>query len=136
MSSKRWSELPRDVRFYIQYARNNLSPHHWTFLQDGSNFLSTSLIEASLRFEPLLYAVVGFAAYHHTLTKPNGKIQDFLKYYTISVSLLRQSLTNGQRHTVATILTILQLATIEVSLRPASYSASSNLLDRSIWATG
>ncbi|TKA66725.1 hypothetical protein B0A49_10110 [Cryomyces minteri] len=63
--------------------------------------------------EPLLYAVVGFAAYHHTLTKPNGKIQDFLRYYNRSVSLLRLSLQKNQKHTVATILTMLQLATME-----------------------
>jgi hypothetical protein len=118
MSNRKYSELPEDVRFYLHYARHTLTPHHWTFMQDESKFLSTSLIEAGLRFEPLLYAVVGFAAYHHTLSETDGQLQDFLKYYTVSVSLLRQSLKKCQKHTVATILTILQLATIEVSLHP------------------
>lgn len=74
--------------------------------------MGTTLIESALRFEPLLYAVVGFAAYHHTLTKANGRVQDFLGYYLDSVRLLRESL--GGKPTIATIFTILQLATIEV----------------------
>ena len=62
----------------------------------------------------LLYAVVGFAAFQLTVTRSDGKIQDFLGYYNTSVSLLRKSLVENQKHTDATMLTILQLATFEV----------------------
>jgi hypothetical protein len=113
------SQLSQDVKFYLQYARTKLTPYHWGFKYYESPFLRTTLLEVAVRFEPLLYAVVGFAAYHHTLTKTNGKLHDFLDYYNKSVSLLRQSLRKNEKHTVGTLLTILQLATIEVcSLSP------------------
>jgi len=108
------SQLLKDVKFYLHYARTKLSPYHWYFKYYESAFLQTTLLEAAVRFEPLLYAVVGFAAYHHTLTKKNGKLHDFLNYYNTSVSLLRLSLMKKEKHTIATLLTILQLATIEV----------------------
>jgi hypothetical protein len=72
-------------------------------------------LELAVRNEPLWYAVVGFAAYYHTLTKPDGRIQDFLGYYNKSVSLLRLSIQRNKRHNLATLLTILQLASIEVN---------------------
>jgi hypothetical protein len=83
---------------------------------DPSNFVGKTLIEVALNFEPLLYAVVGFAAYHYTLGKPDGRLHDFLGYYQKSVNLLRQHIQ--KKPTIATILTILQLATIEVSRNP------------------
>lgn len=58
------------------------------------------------------------------MKQPDGQIQDFLGYYNRSVSLLRKSLASGQRHTDATLLTILQLATIEVRY---SYSWTRNI---------
>jgi hypothetical protein len=102
------------MQFYLEYSRTHLTKHHWQMKLDGKGFLSKTLIEVALRFEPLLYAVVGFAAYHYTLTKPEGRLKDFLGYYQKSVHLLRQ--TFKQKPTLATILTILQLATIEVCL--------------------
>ena len=119
--SNKWSQLPQDMRFYLNYARTKLTPYHWCFKYFEASFLRTTLLEVAVRFEPLLYAVVGFAAYHHTLTKTNGKLHDFLDYYNKSVSLLRLSLKKNEKHTIATLLTILQLATIEVG------SCSSNI---------
>lgn len=113
-SNTKWPQLSQDVKFYLQYARTKLSPYHWGFKYYESPFLRATLLEVAVRFEPLLYAVVGFAAYHHTLTKTNGKLHDFLDYYNKSVTLLRQSLKKNEKHTIATLLTILQLATIEV----------------------
>ncbi|KAL8775359.1 MAG: hypothetical protein Q9209_000367 [Squamulea sp. 1 TL-2023] len=100
-------------RFYLEYLRNNLTYHHYFFRHNASFFLHHILVEQALSYEPLLYAVIGFAAFQATLRKPNGKIQDFLGYYNRSVSLLRKSLASSQTHTDATLLTILQLATIE-----------------------
>ncbi|KAL8815435.1 MAG: hypothetical protein Q9223_005423 [Gallowayella weberi] len=93
-------------------SESSLSPEKIS-LHDANYFLHHILIEQALTYEPLLHAVIGFAAFHATLGNPNGKIQDFLGYYNRSVSLLLKSLTSGQKHTDATLLTILQLAAIE-----------------------
>ncbi|KAL8810247.1 MAG: hypothetical protein Q9200_002723 [Gallowayella weberi] len=105
--------LPSMQRFYLEYLRSNVTYHHYFFRHDANYFLHHILIEQALTYEPLLHAVIGFAAFHATLGNPNGKIQDFLGYYNRSVSLLLKSLTSGQKHTDATLLTILQLAAIE-----------------------
>ncbi|KAL8807789.1 MAG: hypothetical protein Q9182_000438 [Xanthomendoza sp. 2 TL-2023] len=107
------SHLPSMQRFYLEYLRSNVTYHHYFFRHDANYFLHHILIEQALTYEPLLHAVIGFAAFHATLGNPNGKIQDFLGYYNRSVSLLLKSLTSGQKHIDATLLTILQLAAIE-----------------------
>lgn len=112
--SRKQPSRSSDVEFFLEYARSSLPCQHYSFPTDGQKFLSSTLIEYAMKFDPLLYAVVGFAAYHFTLSKPEGKIQEFLQYYTKSVSLLRKSLKNAQKRSIPTILTILQLAMIEV----------------------
>jgi hypothetical protein len=112
LSERSVHELPADIRYYLQYASTKLSCHHWGVRIDHQNFFRKTMIEVALRYDPLLYALVGFAAYHCTLEKPDGKLEDFLGYYQKSITLLRQ--TFRQKATIATILTILQLATIEV----------------------
>ncbi|TAQ84082.1 hypothetical protein B7494_g7590 [Chlorociboria aeruginascens] len=67
---------------------------------------------AALGDEALLYAIVGFSAFHHTL-QSDGKITDFLQYYNKSVSLLLRTLKRGDYNPTSTILAILQLATVE-----------------------
>ena len=76
--------------------------------------MKKTFLEIALNFEPLMYAVVAFAAYHNALSREDGKVKDFLDAYNKSVSLLRQSLAKTDRHSLSTLLTILQLATIEV----------------------
>lgn len=112
---KPWSHLPKDLQFYLEYHKTQLTYHHYFFKHDANHFLHHILIESALIYDPLLYAVAGFAAFQSTVKRPNGKIQDFLGYYNKSVSLLRKSLRDNQKHTDATMLTILQLATFEVS---------------------
>jgi hypothetical protein len=108
-NSERWH-----IQFYLEYAKQKLTHYHWGFkFPHELAFLRNTLFECAVKFKPLLYAVVGFASYHHTLTMRDGKLSDFLFYYNRSVSLLRDSLRKEQ-HTVATLLTILQLGTIEV----------------------
>lgn len=114
LTSGKWAQLPKDVRFYMKYHRDHLTNYHYAIKYDGSDFLGTTFLEIALGYEPLLYAVTAFAAYFHTIKNPNAKIQNFLQYYDKSVSLFRQSLSERPRHTVATLLTILQLATFEV----------------------
>lgn len=125
-------------RFYLDYLRNNITYHHYFFRIDANYFLHHILIEQALSYEPLLQAVVGFAAFRATLGKPHGKIQDFLGYYNRSVSLLLKSLASGQTHTDATLLTILQLATIEVIPNPLLLMYMFRILTspRNIWGIG
>lgn len=108
------SHLPQHERMYLEYLREHITYHHYFFRNDANDFIHNILIEHALSYEPLLNAVVGFAAFHATLAKKEGKIQDFLGYYNKAVSLLLKSLIGGQRHTEAMLLTILQLATFEV----------------------
>lgn len=109
-----WSHLSPDLQFYLEYHTTRLTYHHYFFKHDANHFLHNILIEHALKYDPLLYAVVGFSAFQLTVTRADGKIQDFLGYYNKSVSLLRKSLVENQKHTDATMLTILQLATFEV----------------------
>jgi hypothetical protein len=119
-----WTHLPRDLQYYLNYFSQRLNCHHLFFKHDANHFVHSILIEHALRYSPLLYAVVGFAAFHLTVAR-NGKIQDFLGYYNKSVSLLRKSLFANETHTDATMLTVLQLATFEVR----DYSWSPNMAD-------
>ena len=109
-----WSHLPQDLQYHLDYHQRHITHHHYFFKHDATNFVHSTLVEIAPSYEPLLYAVVGFAAFQATLKKPDGKIQDFLCYYNKSVYLLRKSLQAQQKHTDATMLTILQLAAFEV----------------------
>lgn len=87
---------------------------HYFFKIDNNDFVHTDLIDLALQYDFLLYAVVGFAAYHHTLARPDGKLSQFLGYYSKAMSLLRSSLEDeNHQSSPATLLTILQLATCE-----------------------
>ena len=110
----RWPGLPSDIKWYLTYHRNNLSHHHYGFKYDGSNFLAATFLQIAMGDEALMYAVVAFAAYFHTLSREDGSIQEFLKYYDRSVTILLSSLGKRRKLRVSTLLTILQLATIEV----------------------
>jgi len=110
-----WSHLPADLQFYLTYFFENITHFHYSLKTDGNeNFLETLFIDAALRNDALLHAVVGFSAFQHTLHSNDGKIQDFLAYYNKAVSLLLSSLKRGGKHSNGTLLAILQLATIEV----------------------
>ena len=111
-----WAHLPSDIRFYLNYFVDNLTHYHYCLNHDYDNFFHSILPGIAIRNDALLYAVVGFAAYHATLQNPNGRLQDFLQYYNKSVTILLNSLKRKEKATVATLVTILQLATIEVSL--------------------
>jgi hypothetical protein len=112
-----WSHLPSDLQFYLAYFYENVTHLHYSIKFDSENLLQTRFLDVALGNESLLYAVVGFAAFHRTLHNPTGKIQDFLEYYNKAVSLLLYALKKGERRTKGMILAILQLATIEVRNR-------------------
>ncbi|TIC99824.1 Adhesion and hyphal regulator 1 [Colletotrichum higginsianum] len=68
-----------------------------------------SHLPADLR-QHLEYFCENVTHYHYY---PTGKIEEFLKYYNKSVILLLSSLKRKEKHNVAMLLTVLQLATIE-----------------------
>ncbi|KAL9603445.1 MAG: hypothetical protein Q9219_001132 [cf. Caloplaca sp. 3 TL-2023] len=80
-----FSHLPQHQRYYLEYLRDHITYHHYFFRSDTNYFIHNILVEHALSYEPLLYAVVGFAAFHATLKKSDGKIQDFLGYYNRSL---------------------------------------------------
>lgn len=108
-----WSHLDANLQHLLE-VHQNMNHHHYLFKHRADDFLHVTLIEQALSYDPLLYAVCCFAAYHESLRAKNGDIKDFLEYYNKSVTLLLWSLQSQQKHTLATLLTILQLATFEV----------------------
>ncbi|KAF2774491.1 hypothetical protein EJ03DRAFT_263244 [Teratosphaeria nubilosa] len=110
--SFRWPSVPNDVKGYLRYHKERLSHHHYGLKYDGGSFLKTTFLEIAMNDEALLYAVVAFSAYHHAITEQQDRIQTFLDFYNQSIISLQHSLSKS-RHSVATLLTILQLATIE-----------------------
>lgn len=106
--------LPQNVQFYLDY-HHQLVPHHQAFRKHGDDDLSNStFFSLPLNFKPLLYAIVAFAAYRNSISHPESDIGDFLEFYDTSITALRQSLNETEQDLVPKLLTMLQLATIEV----------------------
>jgi len=113
-AGRKVSELDPTLSFFLDYRRKNVTHHDYGLIYDGCGFLHTYLIDQALTDDALLYAVVSFASYHYTIRKPDGVLQDFLGFYSRSLRLLRHTLQRGRDHNIATLLTILQLALLEV----------------------
>lgn len=109
--------LSEDVRFFLAYHHDHITYNHYFLKPFSERFVQKSIIEYAMKYEPLLYAMVGFSAYHYTIRQPSGKLHTFLRYYNKSVSLLRKSLQAGDQHSRGMLMTILQLATFEVYSR-------------------
>ncbi|KAJ2988895.1 hypothetical protein NUW58_g3740 [Xylaria curta] len=114
-ASPEWSHLHKDLQYYLGYFRENITHFSYGVPNDPEDFFKSTLPSLAVREgnDTLLYAIVGYSAYHCTLRRPNGKIEDFLGYYNKSVTMLLSSLKRGDNQNLATLLTILQLATIE-----------------------
>jgi hypothetical protein len=123
MPTKSTSSKTLDVQFYLDYFRNHITVHHYSLKRDTNDFLKGDFLTHAMKFEPLKYAVAGYAAYFHTLSQPDGRMSTFLHFYNESVSRLRSTITKNKKQGLATFLTILQLASIEVS-RSCSANAS------------
>ncbi|KAF1980057.1 hypothetical protein BU23DRAFT_1417 [Bimuria novae-zelandiae CBS 107.79] len=108
--------LRKDLAFYLDYFKNHMSAHHYSLKHDTSKFFNTDYLEHAMKYPPLLYAVVGYAAYFHTLSQPNARIHTFLQYYDESISRLRANIMKTKKQELSTLLTILQLAAIEEML--------------------
>lgn len=130
-----WSHLPANFQRCLEYHRNHVNYHAYFFEHRSDHFLHVILPERALTYEPLLFAVVGFAAFQMALKQPGGQMEDFLDYYNQSVKGLRTSLADGEAYSETMILTILQLATFEVGYtrHPCSAKLTSR---RNILETG
>ena len=106
--------MPKDVQFYLNYFKEHITHHHYSLKRDSHNFLKGDFLTHAMKYEPLKYAVAGYAAYFHTISLPDGRMSTFLQFYNESVSRLRVSITKNKKQGLATFLTILQLASIEV----------------------
>lgn len=136
------ANLKPDVQFFLAYRRQHINYRHYLLRSASDQLLCEDMVNLALEYEPLLYAMVGFAAYHYTLSQTNGKLYTFLRYYNKSVSLLLRSLQAGDRHSDAMLLTTLQLIVFEVSGRPelSLFFVRRNVpvdpISRSFWGTG
>jgi hypothetical protein len=126
--TKGTSAMARDLQFYLNYFRNHMTVHHYSLKRDTHGFLKGDFLDWAMKFEPLKYAVAGYAAYFHTLSQPDGRMANFLQFYNESVSRLRISITKNKKQGLATFLTILQLASIEVRGIEAPHKHRANIL--------
>ncbi|KAF4994737.1 hypothetical protein FGRMN_5591 [Fusarium graminum] len=108
-----WSHLASEYQQGLSFFVENLNHFNYCIPLDSDGFFTKILPNLAIHHEPLLNAVVGFSAYHITLRNPQGKLQDFLQYYNKSVTQLLGLFKRKEKPNVATLLTILQLATIE-----------------------
>ena len=113
------SHLTEDLRFYLIFHQEVLTFRHYLLRNWCDRFVHQTITELALQYEPLLYAVVGFAAYHHSVQSGSGELYSFLKYYNKALSLLRESLGSGEKHSEATLVTVLVLTTFEVWIKAA-----------------
>jgi len=111
---KHKSDLKPQERFYLDFQNKHMSHYHYGLNTDTRGFVHKFLIDAALSHDALLQAIISFAAYHHAIQSPDGKLQDFLKPYSEALRLLRQSLANGKPPDVGDLLTMLQLSALEV----------------------
>jgi hypothetical protein len=115
VSPDRWASLPDDIKFYLNFHREHITYHHYHFKFDDTDFIHSTMIDIALAdtSPALLSGIVAFAAYHHSFAQKNIKQSMFLEFYNRSITALFQ-LVASKRHDFATLLAILQLATIEV----------------------
>lgn len=114
MSDPNLSNLPSDYQMHLQYLYDNVTCHHYGLTNDTDNIFVRGIIIEASRNKLLLNAVVAFAAYLRSTEQPEGKLRSFLLYYNRSITLLLDCLKQDQTHNLPTLLSILQLATIEV----------------------
>jgi len=117
--SYRWMrlkpDLKPDMQMYLRFQYEHMNSYHYLCRLDPEDFFHVELIDLALQFEPLLYAVVAYAAYHHTLRLPDSEahFKSFWKYYCKSIVKLRKWLLSNDDGSDLVLLTVLQLAVFE-----------------------
>ncbi|KAF3921154.1 hypothetical protein ABW21_db0201759 [Orbilia brochopaga] len=111
-----------DVGFWLDYHRKNITFQHYLLKSDDSDFFSNSLLSYAVRNEALLYSVVAFASLHYftqeerTATNwetDQQSVETFFEYHNRAIVSLRESFQENLPPDVFTLLTVLQLATLE-----------------------
>ncbi|KAM3497380.1 hypothetical protein MY10362_009269 [Beauveria mimosiformis] len=113
MGDQNLSNLPNDYQVHLQYLYENVTAHHYSLTNDTDNFFVRGMIIEASKNRLLLNTVVAFSSYLRSTEQPDGKLGDFLLYYNRSITLLLECLKEEQTHNLPTLLSILQLATIE-----------------------
>ncbi|KAM3512024.1 hypothetical protein MY11210_004350 [Beauveria gryllotalpidicola] len=113
MGDQNLSNLPNDYQLHLQYLYENVTPHHYSLTNDTDNFFVRGMIIEASKNRLLLNAVVAFSSYLRSTEQPDAKLGDFLLYYNRSITLLLECIKEEQTHNLPTLLSILQLATIE-----------------------
>ncbi|KAK6333920.1 hypothetical protein TWF730_004099 [Orbilia blumenaviensis] len=110
-----------DVNFWLQYHRQNIDFRHYLLKSDTSNFFGETLLSYASQNTALLYSVVAFSALHyfinesHTTTRADrsSSAEIFFELHDRAIVSLRESFQENLPPDVFTLLTVLQLATLE-----------------------
>lgn len=107
--------LPETEKFYVHYYRTGVSHHHYGLQVDRGSLLRAAMLNHAMSDDALYNAVIAFAAYLFTVSKDDGEMQDFLPYYSKALTGLRNTLQQKKAPTLTSLMTMLQLALLEVS---------------------
>ncbi|KAK6517200.1 hypothetical protein TWF506_007074 [Arthrobotrys conoides] len=109
-----------DIHFWLQYHRQNINFRHYLLKSDSSDFFNDVLLSYALQNDALLYAVVAFSALHYfineahfTGTDRTSSTEIFFGLHDRAIVSLRESFQENLPPDVFTLLTVLQLATLE-----------------------
>ncbi|WPG99404.1 Hypothetical protein R9X50_00221800 [Acrodontium crateriforme] len=113
-TTKMWSEVSQEMRCFLHYIDEHMSSIHFSVRVDPTNFFSNPFLRMMLSDESpaLLNAAIAYAVFLSSFPNNKTNITFWLEYYNKSITFLAQSLAGGHR-TIATLATILQLATLE-----------------------
>ncbi|KXJ92280.1 hypothetical protein Micbo1qcDRAFT_60842 [Microdochium bolleyi] len=110
-----WAHLDKKIRFYLDYYTQHITYMDYGLISDPDDFFGSTLLQMATfeGNEALLYGVVAFSAYHYALRDVKGQFEEFLKFYNDSVTRVLQTFARNEDSTLSTLVTLLQLNTIE-----------------------
>ncbi|KAF3939050.1 hypothetical protein ABW19_dt0207723 [Dactylella cylindrospora] len=108
-----------EINFWLNYHRQNITFHHYLLKSDLSDFFTSSLLSFTSQSDALLYSVVAFSAFHYFVNDPtaserdSSSVETFFEYHNRAIASLRASFQESLVPDILTLLTVLQLATLE-----------------------
>ncbi|KAF3311572.1 hypothetical protein TWF173_008200 [Orbilia oligospora] len=109
-----------DIDFWLQYHRQSINFRHYLLKSDSSEFFNNVLLSYASQNNALLYSVVAFSALHYfineariTGTDQTSSAEIFFGLHDRAIVSLRESFQENLPPDVFTLLTVLQLATLE-----------------------
>ncbi|KAK6509921.1 hypothetical protein TWF481_004644 [Arthrobotrys musiformis] len=110
-----------DINFWLQYHRRNINFRHYLLKSDSSCFFNDALLSYALQNDALLYSVVAFSALHYFINEARtvgldrtpSSAEIFFGLHDRAIVSLRESFQENLPPDVFTLLTVLQLATLE-----------------------